>query len=82
MNIADKRAIKITELSEELEEAKNIIAGFVWPPDDTEEGRQRHLQKVARFAGCTVPQFDQAKPEQAKPEQATYAFRAISIRSD
>ena len=61
--IADKRAIKITELSEELEEAKKIIAGLVWPSEDTKEGRQRHLQRVARFAGCAIPKFDQGEPK-------------------
>jgi len=57
MNIADKRAIKITELTEQLDEDKSIIAHFVWPPDDTVEGRQQFEQWAARFAGCSVPQF-------------------------
>ena len=57
MNKADKRAIKITELNEELERAKAIIAEFVWPPDDTTKGRQDFLQKAAMFAGCSIPHF-------------------------
>lgn len=57
MNIAEKRAIRITELIEQLDEAKGIIARFVWPPDDTTEGRQRFVQNAARFAGCAVPEF-------------------------
>jgi len=57
MNKADRRAIKITELNEELTRAKEIIEKFVWPPDDTAEGRQDFLQKAAMFAGCTIPHF-------------------------
>ena len=57
MNKADKRAIKITELNEELERAKAIIAEFVWPPDATTEQRQDFLQKAAMFAGCSIPHF-------------------------
>jgi len=57
MNKADKRAIKITELNEELERAKGIIAEFVWPPDATPEQRQDFVQKAAMFAGCTIPHF-------------------------
>jgi len=56
MNIADQRAIKITELTEQLNEAKSIIARFVWPQDDTTEGQQCFEQKAARFAGVLVPQ--------------------------
>ena len=57
MNIADKRAIKITELNEELEQAKGMIAEFVWPPDATPEQRQAFVQKAAMYAGCGVPHF-------------------------
>jgi len=62
MNLIDKRAIKIVQLQEELEEAKKIITDFVWPSDGTKESRQRFEQKAARFAGCTVPIFD-GQPE-------------------
>lgn len=58
MNLIDKRAIKIVQLQEELEEAKKIITEFVWPGDSTKESSQRFKQKAARFAGCTVPIFD------------------------
>jgi len=62
MNLLDKRAIKIVQLQEELEEAKRIITEFVWPGDGTKESNQRFQQKAARFAGCTVPIFD-GQPE-------------------
>ena len=62
MNLIDKRAIKIVQLQEELEEAKRIITEFVWPGDGTKESHQRFQQKAARFAGCTVPIFD-GQPE-------------------
>lgn len=62
MNLIDKRAIKIVQLQEELEEAKKIITEFVWPGDGGKESRQRFEQKAARFAGCTVPIFD-GQPE-------------------
>ena len=62
MNLIDKRAIKIVQLQEELEEAKRIITEFVWPGDGTKESNQRFQQKAARFAGCTVPIFD-GQPE-------------------
>ena len=58
MNLSDKRAIKIVQLQEELEEAKRIITEFVWPGDGIKESRQRFEQKAARFAGCTAPIFD------------------------
>jgi len=62
MNLIDKRAIKIVQLQEELEEAKRIITELVWPGDSTRESHQRFEQKAARFAGCTVPTFD-GEPE-------------------
>jgi hypothetical protein len=62
MNLINKRAIKIVQLQEELEEAKQIITEFVWPGDGTKESHQRFQQKAARFAGCTVPIFD-GQPE-------------------
>ena len=64
MNKADKRAIRITELTEQLDEAKSIIERFVWPPDCTEEEWQQFKQQAARLAGCTVPQYYNPKPEQ------------------
>jgi hypothetical protein len=64
MNLIDKRAIKIVQLQEELEEAKKIITDFVWPGDGTKESRQRFEQKAARFAGCTVPIFG-GEPERS-----------------
>ena len=67
MNIADKRAIRITELTEQLEEAKAIISRYVWPPDDTVEGRQRFDQRAAKFAGCMVPQFKASEAESDSP---------------
>lgn len=57
MSLLEKRAIRITELTEELEEAKQIIWEFVWAPDYTTEGRQKFIQRAAKFAGCTVPLF-------------------------
>ena len=53
--LLEKRAIKITELTEELEEAKRIIRDFVWPGDCDEAGRRRFIAKAARFAGATEP---------------------------
>ena len=53
--LLEKRAIKITELTEELEEAKRIIRDFVWPGDCDEAGRRRFITKAARFAGATEP---------------------------
>jgi hypothetical protein len=53
--LLEKRAIKITELTEELDEAKHIIQNFVWPEDCDEAGRRRFIAKAARFAGTTEP---------------------------
>ena len=50
----EKRAIKIVELQEELEVAKKILHDFVFPPDGTEEERQRLLKKAARFIGTEI----------------------------
>jgi hypothetical protein len=63
MTKLEKRAIKITELSEELEEAKNIIREFVWPSDCNIEQYQKFQQRAARFAGTTVPIFKNGKQE-------------------
>jgi len=57
LSLIDRRAIKITQLSEDLEEAKGIIAEFVWPPDSTEEQRRKMTIRAARFAGCEIPIF-------------------------
>lgn len=57
MTKAEARAVKIVELQEELAEAKRIIGEFVWPGDDTTEQRQAFVQRSARFAGVTVPQY-------------------------
>lgn len=70
MNLSDKRAIKIVQLQEELEEARKIITDFVWPGDSTKESRQHFEQKAARFAGCTIPTFD-GQPERANAGGAT-----------
>ena len=59
-----KRAIKIVELSEELDQAKKIITEFVWPSDMDEKQRQRYLIKCAKFAGCSIPKFGNSLPEQ------------------
>jgi hypothetical protein len=67
MNKAEKRAIKIIELQEELEQAKAIIEGFVWPPDATREQRESAIKHAARFAGCVVPLFDDG-PDECKEQ--------------
>lgn len=61
MNLIDKRAIKITELSEELEEAKKIISSFIWPSDMDDASRKKHIVKCAKFAGCTIPVFSDSE---------------------
>lgn len=81
MNISDKRAIRITELTEQLEEAKGIISRFVWPPDDTVDGCQRFQQRAARFAGCTVPQFKAAESESDSPNPRIGETANGSVRS-
>ena len=55
MHIANKRAIKIVELQEELEKAKKIITEFIWPSDMAEEQRYEFEADAARVAGCSVP---------------------------
>jgi hypothetical protein len=57
MNLIDKRAIKIVELQEKLEEANKIIQNFVWPSDYTKEEHQRFLKQAAKFIGGPVPIF-------------------------
>jgi hypothetical protein len=47
----------ITELQEELQEAKKIIRNFIWPSDCTGQEWQQFEKKAARFAGCTEPIF-------------------------
>ena len=47
----------ITELQEELEEAKKIIRNFIWPSDCTVREQQQFEKRAARFAGCTEPIF-------------------------
>jgi hypothetical protein len=61
---ADKRAVRIVELEEELDEAKRIISTLIEPPDP--EDRPTHetvkfRQYAARFAGCKIPQTDSGK---------------------
>lgn len=68
MNKLDKRAIKITELGEQLEEAKRIIHDFVWPPDSTREDVQRHMRIAAQFCGCKVPDFTQTSEERSSKD--------------
>jgi len=58
---AHKRAIKIVELQEELEEAKNIIGEFVWPSDATEEQHHAFRVRAAHFAGVSIPQHNKMK---------------------
>lgn len=67
MSKADKRAIKITELNEELERAKAIIAEFVWPPDATAEQRQAFVQSAAHFAGCSIPHYAADGEQESSP---------------
>jgi hypothetical protein len=50
----EKRAIKIVELQEELEEAKGIITKLLWPEDGTKEAKQKFEQKAARFVGSLI----------------------------
>ena len=57
MSLSDQRAIKITELNEQLDEAREIIDKFVWPPDRDKRSQELFLIKAARFSGCTVPTF-------------------------
>ena len=59
MTNADRRAIKITKLTEELDMAKHIIGEFVWPPDATPEQRRCFIQTSARFSGCVIPQYSE-----------------------
>jgi len=58
MTKTDKRAVKIVELLEELEEAKKIISNLVWPPDATTEQHQAFIVRAAHFAGCSIPQYN------------------------
>lgn len=58
MNISERRAIRITELTEQLEVAKKIIEEFVWPSDCDVASRQKAMKDAARFAGCPVPQYE------------------------
>lgn len=64
----EKRAIKIVELQEELEEAKRIITEFIWPGDCTKETHQKFLKKAARFVGSTIsfPDFSEGLTDQIK----------------
>ena len=55
--LIDKRAIKIVELQEELEQAKNIIGKFVWPPDATLKQRQIFKVNAAHFAEVSIPRY-------------------------
>ena len=57
MTLLEKRAIKITELYEELSEARKIISEFVWPGDGSLESHQKFLKKAAKFANCQIPSF-------------------------
>lgn len=57
MSLADRRAIKITQLTEKIEEANSIIREFVWPSDCDEKGRNTFMIRAAKFAGCQVPVF-------------------------
>lgn len=57
MTLLEKRALKIVQLQEELEEAKRIISQFVWPPDGDTKSNQKFQINAAKFAGCTIPVF-------------------------
>lgn len=71
----EKRAIKIVELQEELEEAKHIIHEFIYPSDSTEQSRQAFLKKAARFIGTEIhfnekkEAFQELEPYQEKFKQ-------------
>lgn len=71
----EKRAIKIVELQEELEKAKEIIHEFVFPSDKTEEDHQKFLKKSARFIGTEIhfnekkEAFQELEPYQEKFKQ-------------
>jgi len=68
-SLVDKRARKICELMEELDEAKEIIEKFVWPPDATPEQRRKFEQRAAYFAGCAVPSLpDEAHTQPETPQ--------------
>ena len=53
----ERRGLKIVELMEEVETAKKIIEGFVWPGDESEGQGRRKLFQAATFAGCPLPVF-------------------------
>lgn len=72
---AEKRAIKIVELQEELEEAREIIHEFVFPSDSTEQTHQAFLKKAAKFIGTQIhfsekkEAFRELEPYQEKFKQ-------------
>ncbi|MFW5803745.1 MAG: hypothetical protein ACOCWG_00775 [bacterium] len=71
MQLSDKRAIKIVELQEQLDEAKKIIEEFVWPSDATSGQRRRFSHRAALFAGCQIPQY-KASEDQNENEHVTH----------
>lgn len=55
MDVKDKRAIRIVELAEQLEEAKKIISRLLWPCDTTLEEQKCFERRAADFVGnCNV----------------------------
>lgn len=77
LSLADRRALQIVQLQEELATARNIITGFVWPSDTDKEGSQRFQRRAARFAGCTVPEFKASESERAPGELPRAAVASL-----
>lgn len=72
----EKRAIKIVELQEELEKAKEIIHEFVFPSDNASVlSHQAFLKQAARFIGTEIhfnekkEAFQELEPYQEKFKQ-------------
>ena len=80
ISLIDQRAIKITELNEELEKGREIIKKFVWPPDYDKRMHEAFIIKSAHFAGCQIPVFDNDERKEKehdfedKLEQAYWEF--------
>ena len=69
MEIANKRAIKIVELQEKLEKAKQIITEFVWPCDCTQKQWHKFEIEAAKFAGCSIPK--RSSPSENEKKQCS-----------
>ena len=75
ITLLEKRAIKIVELQEQLEEAKTIIKRFIYPVDCCAQEDRWFKQQAAKFAGCESPNYAESNEREQKNEELDKEIR-------